>query len=134
MHGNEEGIGLTSGEFVSWDLLAQELIKFKNQHTLISIPNGIHISPVALSFSSCEGYNGHKINDFSEENESLYMHIIGPITPVDWHDSLVAFSTYYHNTLNHNVGLIESIEKMNVAGNLKKIFQYKMGKGMKAHK
>lgn len=134
MHGNTEGLRLTSDEIISWEMFAIELVKFKDTHSLISLPDGIHkISPIALSFSSCEGYNGYKINDFSKENESLFMHIIGPIIPVSWVDSLIAFTTFYHNTLNHNIGLIESIKRMNSAANLDNVFHFRMGKGLKAY-
>lgn len=131
MHGNEDGLGLTSGDFVSWESLAGHLKKFRDNLGFINMPGfQIKISPIALHFSSCEGFNGCKVNDYSDEDETLFAHVIGPTESVAWSDSLVAFTTFYHNTLSHNVSAKESLAKMNIAGNLNNIFQIKMGKGM----
>lgn len=130
MHGNEDGVGLTSGQFVTWEALAQYLIKFKNELGTINLPNGINYTPITLNFSVCHGAFAKKVNDYCAENESLYMHVLGSNDPIAWNDSLVSFTVFYHNTLSHNIKAIEAIKRMNFASNQENAFSITLGKKM----
>lgn len=132
MHGNKDGLGLTSGEFLTWEAFSEELKKFRTHLGQIKIeePVNIKIAPIILHFSSCEGFNGHKIDEYADEDETLYLHVLGPTIQVSWNDSLIAYTTLYHNLLSHNVLANDAVVKMNAAANLKDVFKIKMGKKM----
>jgi hypothetical protein len=131
MHGNANGVGLTSGEFVSWEKFAEELKKMASVLGQITIPQvNLKFCPIGLHFSACDGVNAHKIDNFADENEALFIHVLGPNKAVAWDDSLIAFMTFYHNLLSHNIKAKDAVVRMNFASNQVDTFQIRMGKKM----
>lgn len=128
MHGNKDGVGLTSGEFIDWNHFFKIFDEFNGRLGYIELPNGITTSKISIYMSSCEGYNAHVIRDFSEY--PLYTSLVGPTTSVNWSDSLIAFATLYHNTIHKTSGYKIAIEKMNSAAGLDDIFQLANAKGL----
>lgn len=111
---------------------SDELKKVRSKVPPLVMPHPVNlkVNPIIINFSSCDGFHGHKINQYSEEDETLFFHTLGPVGSVRWDDSLVAFTTFYHNVLSHNVIAKESVRRMNLAANLDNIFQISMGKKM----
>lgn len=131
MHGNANGVGLTSGEFVSWEKFAEELKKMASALGQITIPHvNLKFCPIGLHFSACDGVNAHKIDNFAGENEALFIHVLGPNKAVAWDDSLIGFMTFYHNLLSHNIKAKDAVVRMNLASNQTDTFQIRMGKKM----
>ncbi|BAX81471.1 hypothetical protein [Labilibaculum antarcticum] len=130
-HGNESGIGLTSGEFLEWDSLTLKADRIneltgkiqpdpKNPH--------IEISPINYCFSTCQGYNAFKMQGDIKENK--FSSIIGPAAPVDWSDSLLAFMTLYHQIFYKRQKAVTAVEIMNMSAGLDNIFRIAMGFGL----
>lgn len=134
-HGNENGIELTSGEFVNWEQFA---IKADLLNDLIGkiqpIPEKpyIKISPINYCFSTCKGYNAYKIQGEVEENK--FSAIIGPTETIDWSDSLVAYMSFYHQIFYKKNKALNAVEIMNIVAGLDNIFRIEMGFGMKITK
>jgi hypothetical protein len=130
-HGNEKGIGLTSGEFIEWAAFA---LKVDRINELIGkLPktpkkNPIEISPMNYCFSTCKGYNAFKIQGEALENK--FSSIIGPTESVDWSDSLLAFMSLYHQIFYKKQKAIKAVEIMNTTAGLDNVFKIAMGYGM----
>ena len=90
-HGNEGGLGLTSGEFLSWKQLKELLVKFARNTTYISSTD---VGLFSVTFSACKGANAQKM--FSASGAQPCTAIVGPTHNVSWADSLTAFVTFYH--------------------------------------
>lgn len=101
-HGNSKGIGLYSGEFVSWEdltsyfsLLPQE---FKNK--------------ITLCFSTCEGSGSIEIG----KNKWLpqYAYTIAPNREVEWAESAVAFAVFYYLHIVREFNIKNAVDMMNM--------------------
>lgn len=129
MHGNGEGIGLTSGDFISWKEFAEILKDFNETLGYIDFGGGLKCSRIAINMSSCKGFNAKTINKYSME--SLYTTLVGPTESVNWSDSLLAFATYYHNTIHRTNTIRVAVDVMNSSAGLENIFQVDAAKGLK---
>ena len=69
-----------------------------------------------------------KIKEFAKH--SPYISLVGPITNVNWSDSLLASMTFYHNTIHKPIGPRLAGQKMNLAANLDNIFQIDLAENM----
>jgi hypothetical protein len=131
MHGNKNGIGLTSREFISWKDFAQILdIIFK----VAFVPKefkGIKLCPLTLCFSTCEGLNSVHINDYCSDDESLFHMIVGPKEKISWKQAKEAFISFHKDTLDGMGDAPKAIAEMNKVAGLDDIFQAKLGKGLK---
>lgn len=85
VHGNDDGIQLTDGCFLSWDELRQEL------NPLMHALNGV----LLIGMSSCKGLAGIRMAMFEGE-EKTFGFLVGNAGDVKWHDGAIAFSTFYH--------------------------------------
>ena len=121
MHGNQNGIGLTSGEFLDWSSLYLIIKDFNDVLGYITLPNGKMLAPVNLHFSVCEGFCAIAIKNIGEE--SPYQSLIAPTAAVNWADSIMAFATYYHNTLHKTNGSKKAVEKMNSINDFVDVFK-----------
>jgi hypothetical protein len=131
-HGNVDGIGLTSGEFIKWSAFALKVDRINELiGKLPKIPekNPIEISPMNYCFSTCKGYNAFKIQGETFENK--FSSIIGPTESVDWSDSLLAFMSLYHQIFYKRQFAIKAVEIMNTTAGLDDVFKIAMGFGMK---
>lgn len=129
LHGSKEGIALSDKTFIDWITFYPLIKKFNETIEYIKAPNGILFAPTYLIFSVCNGFSAKIIKEFDET--SPYTALIGPTAAVEWSDALLAYSTFYHNTLLKKIGLPKAIENMNSVVGLDNIFQFDFGKGMK---
>jgi hypothetical protein len=130
-HGNEQGIGLSNGDFLNWHLLRDKLDYINLKLDMIRpYPENpdFGISFLNICFSVCKGFYGTEIQGDLKENK--YTSLIGPVEAVDWSDSLIAYMTLYHNIIHKRIGALKAVEKMNLAAGLDNIFQISMGYGM----
>lgn len=81
-HGNQDVISLTSGEDVPWSHIDERLGKLRG------VCGGL-----ILAMSSCKGFFASKIALL--ENSSFDW-MVGSTTEPDWSETLVGFSTLYH--------------------------------------
>ncbi len=131
MHGNDDGIGLTSGEFVDWkDLANLWRILFAVAFIPIRV-NGLRFCPLTLCFSTCHGLNAERINNYTAEDESLFQYIVGPVDAVTWDQAEKAFVEFHKHTLDGPGNSKEAVHLMNAAAGLDSVFQARFGKGLK---
>ena len=115
MHGNEDGIGLTSGEFLEWRELYQSIKSFNDSigYGEVNWAPGKKYGFANLSFSVCHGFNAIAMKQFGEA--SPYITVLGPTRDVEWSDSLIAFATFYHLTIHKDANWKEAVVLMNYA-------------------
>lgn len=130
MHGNNAGIAMTSGEFITWEKLAEIMRNFMHSIKPI-VMNNNKLSPVTLCFSSCEGMSAAMINDFVPEDESLFQFVVGPSTPVTWAQAQVAFIAFHQHTLDGGGNGKVALHKMNAAAGLNDVFKGILGRWLK---
>jgi len=85
MHGNVDGIGLTNGEFVSWDDLRNQLLPVMRavKGTLL------------ICMSSCVGHAGGRMA-MHLDDEPTFWALVGNTGDANWADAAMAFSSFYH--------------------------------------
>ncbi|KCZ88458.1 hypothetical protein [Hyphomonas jannaschiana] len=103
MHGNQQGIGLTDGHFLSWDDL---------RTVLLPIQNALQ-GQLLICISSCSGYYGCQMAMY-EDNEQPFWSLVANSEEATWHDSAVAFVTFYHQFFKTG-NIYSSVEAMKVA-------------------
>ena len=115
MHGNEHGVGLTSGEFVSWEDLYLLIRRFNDSigYGEVKWAAGKKYSFANLNFSVCHGYNAIALKQYGDA--SPFTTLLGPTREVNWSDSLIAFATYYHLTIHKGATWWEAVPLMNYA-------------------
>lgn len=100
-HGNKQGIGLYSGEFVSWDdftdILSTWPQEFKNKLT--------------LCFSTCEGSASLEIGKGKWNPQ--YRYTVAPYREVGWDESAVAFAVFYYLHLVRGAKIEDAVRFMN---------------------
>jgi hypothetical protein len=114
LHGNKQGIALSDTSTLTWKTFFP-YIKTLNDKIGYIETNGLRISPTVLVFSVCDGYYAKEIKSFDEENCTTYTALIGPENPVEWADSLLAYSIYYHNAIYKSTGQKIALSNMNTA-------------------
>lgn len=129
MHGNQNGIGLTSGEFLDWNSLYLIIKDFNDVLGYITLPNGKMLAPVNLHFSVCQGFCAIAIKNIGVE--APYQSLIAPTVAVNWADSIMAFATYYHNTLHKTNGSKIAVEKMNSINDFDNVFKIDLMEALK---
>jgi hypothetical protein len=128
MHGDTNGLYLTSGDFITWNQL-RKMIQRTSKEILKTHPEvNQKISPISLSFSTCEGFNAIKMQKGIKEG--LYTFLIGPTEEVYWADALVAFTVLYHQMFFKVRPLIEIVELMNKIVGKKNVFKVDLGNGV----
>jgi len=90
-HGSDQGIELTSHEFVTWKQLASYLLSVSPPELRAGL---------LLCLCSCEGLSGIKMA--MAEDPPPFFGVVGPTEAIDWYDGLVAFITFYHLLFNKN--------------------------------
>lgn len=122
MHGNEEGIGLTNGDFIDWQKLYSIIKEFNDLiGYYITLPNGKILAPLNLHFSVCKGFYAIAIKKLGVETP--YQTLVAPTDTVNWADSIMAFSIYYHSTLHKTNGSKVALQKMNFINDFDNVFQ-----------
>jgi hypothetical protein len=131
-HGNVEGIVLTDNTFIDWIQIRQYIDNINNSIGFIRPrPENpkLLVSILNLCFSTCQGINARQIQETLPDNK--YVCLIGPTESVDWSDSLIAFSTFYHQVFYKHRTATEAVTNMNAAAGLVDVFQISMGSGLK---
>jgi len=103
MHGNESGVGLTSGEFLPWQQLHEELVPLLNM-----MKGGL-----LITMSSCFGISGCRMAMTSGPHATFWA-LVGHTDSVDWSDAAVAYITFYHQFFK-GTPIEKCIEAMKVA-------------------
>ena len=129
LHGNKNGIALSDNTFLNWESFFN-FIKHFNDRVSYLETNGIKISPTYLVFSVCDGYYAKAIKDFDKEKFSTYSIMVGPVSPVEWSDSLLAYSIFYHNVIIKQIGTPAALKNMNTTIGLENVFRADSGTGL----
>jgi hypothetical protein len=85
MHGNDSGVELTSGEFISWDDLHSDLAP------LLNAMNG----GLLICMSSCFGLAGCRMAMNTTADKPFWA-LVGNSHSVGWSDAAVGYITFYH--------------------------------------
>lgn len=128
MHGTQSGLYFTNEEFLTWQNLYFIIKEFNDFIGYLQLANGKLFAPININLSVCMGFYATEIKKFA--TESPYASLIGPISKVHWADSILAFATYYHNTLHHTNGSRIAVQKMNLINDFDDIFRIDLMDGM----
>lgn len=106
-HGNEDGIAFSDQSgFLPWKELGNVILPLHNElggHLLICL-------------STCFGGSGFKMS--CRIGQHSFHTLVGANTTVNWNDSLIAFSSFYHNFICKNIDIPSAIVAMNSAAGL----------------
>jgi hypothetical protein len=109
-HGNDKGVGLTDGEFLSWADLRDFLLSLNLKIGYVNISHKVRISKIVLCMSVCEGLNIGKI---CKSNPKPFQAVIGNRAPIYWSDGLTAFLIFYHNAIWKGTSTKMAVQRMN---------------------
>lgn len=114
-HGNSDGLGLTSGELVTWSMLRDMLHSFLDEAT-DTADKVDSLSLTSLCLSTCHGGCGSKMFELGQPYPCLGL--VGPTEDVEWPDSLTAFVTFYHQLFYKHALVSHAVEAMNRAAGI----------------
>lgn len=103
MHGNNDGVALTNGEFLSWENLRRSLAPLTN-----AMNGGL-----LMCMSSCFGSAGCRMA-MHEKNDQPFWALIGNSTSARWADAGVAYITFYHLFFK-DIPVEECVNRMRLA-------------------
>ena len=103
-HGNNEGVKLSDGYFLSWRKLKDHLLPV----------NRALGGSLIVCMSSCEGYIGIRMAMHPDEAELPYLALIGCGDKPTWGETAVGYATLYHQ-LWRGVHIAEAVNAMRVA-------------------
>ncbi|NJR76046.1 MAG: hypothetical protein HC773_25500 [Scytonema sp. CRU_2_7] len=103
MHGAEGGIGLTDGDFISWDELRELLTQLNTRLGFLPL----------ICFSSCYGINSWTM-EYNNQAISSFAAILGHSGELFWSNSAVAYITFY-NRLFYGSPIEQAVEAMKAA-------------------
>lgn len=103
MHGNNEGVGLTNGQFLSWENLRKSLTPLTN-----AMNGGL-----LICMSSCFGSSGCRMA-MHEEKDQPFWALVGNISSAKWADAAIAYITLYHLFFK-DIPVEQCVERMKLA-------------------
>lgn len=103
-HGCFEGIQLSSGEVINWELL----------ENLLRPINVAFNGSLLLCLSCCEGYSGIRMAMNSDDRPHPFFAIISNGQKPTWSDTAVAYSTFYHLVAKGHF-ITDAVQAMQVA-------------------
>ncbi len=103
MHGNDEGVALTNGEFLTWENLRRSLIPLTN-----AMDGGI-----LICMSSCFGGAGCRMA-MHEEKDYPFWALVGNSQSALWADAAVAYITFYHHFFK-GIPVDQCVDRMRIA-------------------
>lgn len=103
MHGNNDGVALTNGEFLSWGNLRILLAPLTN-----AMQGGL-----LICMSSCFGSSGCRMA-MHGKNDQPFWALVGNSGSSQWADSSVAYVTFYHLFFK-DVPIEECVKRMRLA-------------------
>jgi hypothetical protein len=104
MHGNQRGVALTDGDFLTWHELRTLLLP------LLRVQNG----GLLICMSCCQGGSGVQMAMYEEDQEPAFWALVGSTRDAHLHDSAVAYITFYHLFFKDK-SVIDCVEAMKVA-------------------
>jgi len=117
-HGNDDGIELTSGEFIKWLELGPMLVAFARD--ALAYHEKANLSSVILCMSSCSGLAAAQMG---RHQERPFMSLVAPNQSISWSDCLVSFLTFYNLFLIKDSTIGEAVTAMNSAAASENTFQ-----------
>ncbi|WP_373528352.1 hypothetical protein [Nostoc sp.] len=118
LHGDENNVGLTSGESLSWHDLRYLLLPLNRM-----IQGGL-----IICMSSCFGYYGCRMAMYNDKEPPFYA-LVGNTHSTTWADSAVAYITFYH-LLFKGLPVESCVESMKIASGDNN-FGFEFGQSMK---
>lgn len=103
MHGSKGGIGLTNGDFISWDELRELLTDLSAKLGFLPL----------ICFSSCYGVNSWAM-EYNNQVISSFSTILGHSGELLWSNLVVGYITFY-NRFFHTGSIEEAVEAMKAA-------------------
>lgn len=103
MHGNNDGVALTNGEFLPWESLRKQLAPLTN-----AMNGGL-----LICMSSCFGTSGCRMA-MHEQTYHPFWALVGNTGSALWSDAAVAYITFYHAFFK-DVPVDQCVERMKVA-------------------
>lgn len=103
MHGNNDGVALTNGEFLSWENLRKSLAPLTN-----AMNGGL-----LICMSSCFGSSGCRMAMHEEKGHAFWA-LVGNSASALWADAGVAYITFYHLFFK-DVSVEQCVERMRLA-------------------
>ncbi|TXH72844.1 hypothetical protein [Thiobacillus sp.] len=103
MHGNDEGVALTNGEFLTWANLRKLLTPLTN-----TMEGGL-----LICMSSCFGSSGCRMA-MHEDTDHPFWALVGNSQTALWSDAAVAYITFYHLFFK-GVSVEQCLERMRSA-------------------
>ena len=103
MHGNDQGIELTNGDFIQWYQLSQ----------LLAPLNDAMQGGLLICMSSCFGASGCRMA-MHEEDHFPFWALIGNEVSANWTDAAVAYVTFYHQFFKET-SIEDCVKKMCIA-------------------
>jgi hypothetical protein len=113
MHGNEDAVALSNGEIVTWIDLRSILMQLNNKVRFAKFDEKI-VSRFSISMSVCKGIYALKMY-MPSESLNPFWSLVGPISSINWADSLTAFIVFYHSLIYKRTFITEAIIRMNSA-------------------
>ena len=112
-HGNNDGIGLSNGEFISWEEL---------RSLLSELVNGME-GGLLICISACVGTSAMRMA-MNREDEHTFWALVGNHEDAEWSDAAIAFSTFYHNFLKLKRTIEDSVRAMRIASGDQNLQEY----------
>jgi len=103
MHGNDDGVGLTNGDFIKWDELRLAITPILND-----MQGGL-----LICMSSCSGGAGCKMA-MHEDADHPFWALVGNSGEASWSDAAVAYITFYHLFFKE-VSVYDAVNIMKIA-------------------
>lgn len=103
-HGNQDGIQLSSGDFISWEQL----------RTFLSPINVALQNKLLVSLSCCESHSGSRMAMFLEDDAYPFYALISNYEKPLWSDTAVAYSVFYH-LISKGASLEDAVKAMQIA-------------------
>ena len=113
LHGNESGVGISDGNFISWNDLRIILMEMNHKVNFGKYDNKI-VSRFSLCMSTCKGIYAYKMF-IPNEQFNPFWSLVGPKLDIEWADSLIGYLVFYHSLIYKRTFITEAVKRMNLA-------------------
>lgn len=100
MHGDEQGVTLTDGHPLEWELLGD----------VIDLMNDSSSAALLVCMSTCNGFSGVQM---AQREKSPFLGLVGPTQDIKWTDTVGAFVAFYHHLQGKNGSVTSGVKAMN---------------------
>ena len=114
-HGGPDGLELTDGDLVLWEKLDRLLEQLHKKVGPILMPPNLNqnLPKTTVCLSSCGAYSAYSLGSINKPEP--YQSLIGPNKDVGWCEALIAFSTFYYQTMVLHKSFLVAVMSMNFA-------------------